>query len=319
VKRKKSPPPPPSSPEGFELPVRRWNALVDWLAKYRPLLIEAAASRVFAHPFRVSVDWAAAEGVALARLVPGFVNGRAPLVAAFGESGRVERDLIELPRLALEGFRPEPDPPAWFAARWNVAKTEPETLTSLDGPSAGAREVRDPASASRGGPRRLLALDLILSQTRPAANLELDPQTGLYGLRVSGSVGARARIAPSRAAWQARREPSPLDLLAGGHVDAGVDSVPVATVYALSPEYSEAEEPGEGFLFFVRQRLFWNLNYSAKLPPLLAVGAGFYRIGDVLPYGGQIINSLIADLERRDNLAAALAGDTQAAGRFWTI
>lgn len=301
MRRRHKLPPGPPEVENFALPAAEWNRVIEQIARARPLMVQGARETGVPYAWRTTAARDAAGWKA--RVGPGFVNGSPAWIG--------DAELMEPGDLRIPEFRPSTDVPEWFTERWTIRTPRTPELVLTD---LGAAEVVDPAAVQIAA-RRLYEAHVVLSVQRPTTRIELEPTRGEYIARLDSAGSNRAKVAI--AVKDADRPGTVLEQIAGGQQDTGMDSIRLATVYALSAEFWNEDQPDEAAQLFVRQEVFWNLNHGIRRPNW-AKGESIVRLGDLFPWARDLINGVILDMQLRQSLTDALGAETMIQGRFWT-
>jgi len=230
-----------------------------------------AVDSSFRHPWSLAVTWRKDCAVARFRR-EGFVNGDIAL------NGSGDDDIATAPEFELRGWRDCQDPndgdgkgiPPFFC---DMGAFPPSGQVNID--SAGFVSIRDEGLPEPT--RRLFAMDVWLEMARLTYGIEA---TILDASGVSGQVadyfavpddtaikanGTAARVRRGNRMPKEKTGGDVLQRLLGkADDDDGLDRIMLATVYAVSPENWQGEQPrpDETFKFYVAQQQFWDLRYE---------------------------------------------------------
>lgn len=334
---------------------RGWNDLVRWWFRNRIERVTVLPTPQWRHPWYTTCRWDLSEEVWTAEIHPGFcvsetgegepsMRTRASLVsretldrleiepADADADLRVDAWLSESPRLALNAdvFRPvgtDADTggnsleavPQEFLDRGVMG---PQVLVT----EAGEATLRiDGPVADRASARLLRACDLVLHHDRlalsPAVSIEGD--TAVVDLTLAPPPGREASpyVVPTRK-YDAPPAIDAASVLTGGATDPGTDTVPIATVWLLSPRGAKpGSDPDESWSAHVEHHLFWNVAYVTRQSadyvnptrielPLPDLGLG--TLGGVGQRFAEAINKNLAELE-------AASAQVLNEGRFLTM
>jgi hypothetical protein len=264
--------------------------------------IELGDRSKWRHPWFTQPVYIAAERRWIATVLPGFVNGRAPVYRTtvremeelpdyginplngerhfsrwvFRQPGsratttRIDIPLYHRPAIALNfrklGFDGDGDVPQFFLERGVQAKPKDLGQQLLGG------GVNVQSLQRKPGSRLLRASDIVLHQPRTAITSDISIEPGIVtGIsNVTQTLGLRSAAADDvlKIMSTARFAPTAplaagIDPLAGNYEEATWDEILVSTVYLLSPPGVPLEsEPDSRWTSFVRHGLFWNLSYA---------------------------------------------------------
>ncbi len=153
-----------------------------------------------------------------------------------------------------------------------------------------------------------------------------------WDLSALTALGLRARI---NVAKDLPKDPTPdlFDLMSGTVQDDGLDHLPMATLYFVSPRKgegagaeggSEAEpsEPTATWQLYVKHEVFWNMGYGARnLPPFNLPGFGVDPF--LAAFVGRYTFAPMATVGATNALLSrglmALFNSQSNRGRFWTV
>lgn len=276
------------------------------------------------------------------KIAPGFVGGidpRCPEAERRHKKDTGEEREIGLcdePEIRLLAWADVPSPFPFFL---NLgAKAAPKENFSISGEFVRVDMTQDMVAGEKTPNRTLKQCEIYLTQARATYRLDVTSPGNIllgnvvdYALTFDSSAlanfGARARISAS-AEFPKSVKPTFAERLAGAFQDDGMDHLPVATVFALSPEQDEQESgkksgnPSSSWSLFVQHKLFWNVNYlprndpprnlrQSTIDPFLAFFVGRYTFA---PMATQ------AALEAESQRAfLALLNNTSNEGKFWTV
>ena len=282
------------------------------------------------------------------QIKPGFVNGEAAVAGSdeVGEDGKNKiLPLTDFPVIPLRKdiFEQPKEAPEFFKQLGVKDPVQPEVNTS--GPVLSITAPQEEESSEED--RMLLQCVVFLTQARATQKMLADiPGNVLLGNLVDYSLtwdrsaltalGLRARIGVAK---DLPKDPTPdlFDLMSGTVQDDGLDHLPIATLYFVSPRKGEGEgaegaeggskdEPSEPtptatWQLYVKHEVFWNMGYGARnvppfnlpgfgLDPFLAVFLGRYSFA---PAVAGATNALLS------RALMALFNSQSNRGRFWTV
>lgn len=339
--------------ELLAIPAQDWNHMVDVLIQNRPLVIGAGNPSGWVHPWEIATRWDAERGALRYRINPGFVNGRTPVMAMDAklapaeyvkEEGRVRVPLTESPEALIrpDAWRPigsdataigskstgdfsasltfEPVPE--FFRAFGVTEANPVDLSLV----GGLQELLNDAEGEREMVRLLRAVEVILTQPRPAARALVEPSNGLGGTFAAVNVtyalpGDETPTIGTRQKFDPSPPPDEAGILSGSYKEEPWDELHLATIYALSPRgLAPGAEVSADWSFYVRHREFWNLNHATnRIPPAVPQAPLQFPFPLAGGVGTLAINTALAVVNDNSAAALALIQGARIEGRFWTI
>lgn len=300
--------------ELFLIPAAAWNGLIRWLrrntlAEFR---VEAPVRPVPA--WAVRVTWEAGRGL-VATVAPGVVGWQEGTIGGVPLS---QGPSLAIPATAwTQGGEIPPSIAARFPVRTEAAAGE--IIADLGG--AGYRATDSPveraAVAARGATHTIWRAEIWLSIPRMRQTVEtLEDGRIIIGLD-DLPAGAVPEILVG-AEPPSTELPPVLEVLQGLVSDPGLDVVPVATVWAISPAGADPETvPDETFRHEVEQRLFYSLAYRLEVPELPPEGLVYS-----IPYtglGGMIAQQILAQMSRDASQLDALRAAGRVRGWVWSV
>jgi len=99
------------------------------------------------------------------------------------------------------------------------------------------------------------------------------------------------------------------------------DTIPVATVYLLSPENAiQNEEPGPDWSPYVKHHLFWNLIYDVTVQPPAGSSENMtLPTGLALGVADGVINQMLAMINDQNADLTEFLGKNTVELRFWRV
>lgn len=332
-----------------------WNRLTNDLARNQVLAVRAYETGGWRHPWQVSVQWIPDDDGAGrwgAMIEPGFVNGldasvdipvgdapaasldRFPPSPRLPLSESLDAYLTERPLLRLSAWRelgPNATPtgssvaddgtlslayeavPAFFKA---LGVGEPPTAEQI----ASGLTVDEEA-------RRLVALDLVLYQDRPASRSEWEfsstPAEGTIGRFsiVNGPAPASARPYIRQVPkWAAAVRADALARLSGGWSDTPRDELHLAEIFLVSPPGAPSTaEIDASWIPYARHHVFWNLSHATNIARPPAQQIQTFQTGLAAGAGDPLIGFLLSQVNDPLSAIMQFLTSSQLGGKFWTV
>jgi hypothetical protein len=286
-----------------------------------------------------------------ARIQPGFVNGldaevrvaakdapaetlqRLKLTKTKTGKKMVDAWLTEDPRMPLDKWRAigrdaNPESVSALGIDQINASYEPVPEFFL---ALGAGEPPESPLAPQptgSGTRLLRATEITLQQDRITTGTDWTFGTGVDGTFAQFNVtfrlpaGARKRAYLRSVAKLPPPAPDdPMARLMGDWQSDPFDTIPVATVYLLSPENAvHNSEPGPDWSPYVKHHLFWNLVHDVTVrPPAGSSENMILPTGLALGVADGVINRILATINDKNSALTLFLGNRTVEGRFWTI
>jgi hypothetical protein len=300
--------------QAFRVPAQAWNAVLSWLQRNHVVAARGYAAERPDPDWAIATRWDGRQWVA--RLNRGCVNWRPAVISVRNQvTGQVEKIPVEEgPELALTQWRREESPPEWFARRWNFEPPRETLSMSLANPGLIADPAAVAVAAERGGWRTLCRCTVSVHVTRAVqTRIDVSARGGVeLGLTVTGEGQGVAEV-------RAGVDPAPAmtDLAGLTGDEAATDSLPLATVWAVSPPLAGGDaRPDETWQILVEQHVFYNLRHRSRLPETLPPPV---QISVVPLRGDEIAQQLAAQLEREDSEVALRLAQARVEGRFWSV
>lgn len=318
---------------------REWNAWIAAIQRNQLVQVLGAEPGGWQHPWFTTVQWSGLNQRFEASVKPGFVNGEDVTASVENDKREiVDVALTDAPSIPLTLFRrigSDADPvssvvseggdvvlsfepvPDFFLARGvrSARKIEGNTDLGLLQQLTGAEATADLPQ------RRLRACDLVLYHDRPGlATATLDATTLTVGVKSPTGAHENAYIRTTRR-YEGDAPPDPIQQLLGNWTDTTRDSLPVATVYLLSPEdTAEDETPDQTWTPFVQHALFWNLLYRHNNMGVQPNANPFTLVTGLA--GGvadPFIAARLAEINDATRQALDFLANQRIEGRFWSI
>jgi len=333
------------------IPASQWNRMCDMLVRNQVL-----GGRVFSgkwkHPWSVTCFYDDMQLGWTASILPGFIGALDPSVSVEGKfapaktlerlghtpisarSLRLDAYLTEGPRMPLNLWRAigadgaagvsttgepsyEPVPPALIA----LGASPPPTS------SLPSNQAAPPATAQDSGRKRFVrATELVIFQRRIATRTQWRFGQGTDETAAQFDVFYEP-AGDERPTIRAERKPTlpppddPIATFLGVAQDTGVDRLPLATIYAISPPLYEADEmPGPDWSIHVQYYLFWNLFRDINVAPRLdeSDGLGMPR-GLGLGVADVSINNLAARINDTNDQLQEFLNANKVEAKYWSI
>lgn len=341
-----------------------FNHLAERVVTNVPLEVKSTRGGGWRHPWYTSVGWDNRDEVFKASIKQGYVNAedvevsvpakdasqetldRLGIKSVSDKTGMVVAELHESPKIEilnsnLRKIGSDADPtgftgnsdlsggsfsfepvPAYFADK-GVESAAPRDASF----SGGIQEQFQVGGVPKSERRYLRAMDIVLTQERPASRAiwTENPATGgvSFSMGYTGTFDAdqnkvfiskRRKFEPQSGVFD------PADAIRG---DAGTDpfdTINVCTIYLLSQAgQGEGEDPDESWTPYVQHHLFWNLNHGSNRlenqtfePPL---NFNFPLAGGV---GNSLITNVLAENDNRVSEITNILNSSQVTGKFWT-
>ncbi|NBX23683.1 MAG: hypothetical protein EBR52_06160 [Microbacteriaceae bacterium] len=333
------------------IPASQWNRMCDMLVRNQVL-----GGRVFSgqwkHPWSVTCFYDDMQLGWTASILPGFIGALDPSVSVEGKfapaktlerlghtpisarSLRLDAYLTEGPRMPLNLWRAigadgaagvsttgepsyEPVPPALIA----LGASPPPTS------SLPSNQAPPPATAQDSGRKRFVrATELVIFQRRIATRTQWRFGQGTDETAAQFDVFYEP-AGDERPTIRAERKPTlpppddPIATLLGAAQDTGIDRLPLATIYAISPPLYEADEmPGPDWAIHVQYYLFWNLFRDINVAPRLdeADGLGMPR-GLGLGVADVTINNLASRINDTNDQLQEFLNANKVEAKYWSV
>jgi hypothetical protein len=285
-----------------------------------------------------------------ARIQPGFVNGldaevrvaakdapaetlrRLKLTSAKAANKMVDAWLTEDPRMPLDKWRAvgrDANPESVSAVGIDEINASYEPVPEFF-PALGAGEPPEsPLALPTGTNTRLLrATEITLQQDRIATGTNWTFGTGDDGSLAQFNVTYRLPAGARKRAYLRSvaklRPPAPDDPMArlmGGWESDPFDTIPVATVYLISPENAiQNSEPGPDWSSYVKHHLFWNLVHDVTVQTPAGSSENMtLPTGLALGVADGVINQMLATINDQNAALTEFLGNRTVEGRFWTV
>jgi hypothetical protein len=304
--------------------------LVRMLRRNRVTAVRWTEGTVRPHAFRVRCRWDEENRRHVVSIVPGTVNGMAPVVQIDGSW--VDLDAAVRPVLPVV-------PTRWKTAsfgenRWLEARYGQDVAAaSFRITETGATSKALAAVTSAGVPtartaadRRMLVKQTVqLSAPMPTLRAEIDPKAVAAG----DANAAQMVVVPAQDAVVRLLLGDGEATVAADPVWAGVPGLEelggvqaadarqvVAQIWAVGPAGVEKATPDETWAIHVEQVVFRPLMFGVRLPDWTATSGGDGLLLPPLGAGSEIIRNLIEDGKRRNSLVVGQAAVT---GKFWSV
>jgi hypothetical protein len=297
--------------------------------------IFAEDSAEFRHPWWTTTSWSEEEQQWRSTTRPGFINGYDVTVETVveGKTKQVPLTAQERPSLPLS-WRNVLAPrgvTASIAGEFSFTAGEgyPKFFESVGVKPAHPGGSSETGEEEEGRTRELRACDIFVKVPRIATKQQVTEE-GLESSRAfvitSVFVNDFVRASESRyqlhatPKWTAPVEPTALDRLLGTAVEPQTDEILIATMWAVSPEDTEAEaEVTSEWTIYKQYHVWWNLMHASRNvvpkepnPPIRIVTGLVAGIAD------SIFASLLTPVNQANAQIDAFLGAGDFSGRFWT-
>jgi hypothetical protein len=334
------------------IPAREWNALIDQLRRDQLIGCTVLEVGAWRHPWHVSPEWNPDRLRWEARIQPGFVNGldaevrvaakdapaetlrRLKLTSAKAAKKMVDAWLTEDPRMPLDKWRAigrDAQPESVSAVGGDDINASYEPVPDFFLALGAAEHPKSPLSfaPTTGGNTRLLrATEITLQKDRITTGTDWTFGTGVDGTFAQFNVTYRLPAGAKKRAYLRSvaklRPPTPGDPMArlmGDWESDPFDTIPVATVYLLSPENAiQNSEPGPDWSPYVKHHVFWNLIHDVTIQPPAGSSENMtLPTGLALGVADGVVNQILATVNDKNAALTEFLGKRTVEGRFWTI
>lgn len=334
-----------------------WNRLTGDLARNQVLDVLVTESAGWRHPWQVSVQWRPdpdgdGPGRWGAMIEPGFVNGLEASVTIAGDNAprssldRLFPDAIAAPPPEFDAYlteRPLLPLTSWrelgpAAAPSGASANEDGTVTLAYeavpaffktlgvGDAPTAEQIASGITLAEDA-RRLVALDLVLYQDRPASRSEWE----FSSTPAEGTIGRFSIVnspAPKDPRPYIRTVPKFADTvradvlarLSGGWSDEPRDELHLAEIFLVSPPGAPSTaEIDASWIPYARHHLFWNLSHATNIARPPAQQIQTFQTGLAGGTGDPLIGFLLAQVNDPLSAIMQFLSTSQIGGRFWTV
>jgi hypothetical protein len=334
------------------IPARDWNALIDQLRRDQVLGCTVLEHGQWRRPWQVSAEWNPDRLRWEARIQPGFVNGldaelrvaakdapaealqRLKLTPTKAAKKMVDAWLTEDPRMPLDKWRSigrDAQPESVSAVGIDEVNASYEPVPEFFLALGAAEPPKSPLSFApiTGGNTRLLhATEITLQKDRITTGTDWTFGTGADGTFAQFDVTYRLPAGARKRAYLRSvaklRPPAPDDPMArlmGDWESNPFDTIPVATVYLISPEDAVPKsELGPDWSPHVKHHVFWNLVHDVTIQPPAGSSENMtLPTGLALGVADGVINEMLSMINDKNAALAEFLRKSTVEGRLWTI